>query len=176
VLDKIATEVRDHYIEHFRVFVTLLQDKGKRGAAEVKFSLSDDSPLFGRIHCSDYVENDDGHLTVHWLAPDEKLAFEEFTQSIGGALVEVRSMYWDDVVVSFDGIHPDYTKWFDSWFDPDDRDLDVNAEFSGKIHSLSVGERDVVVDFGTSPPQALFDLLDLIISAGSTRLALSTTR
>jgi len=176
LLDKLVPKVREHYVEHFRAFVAQQKSTGKSGAAEVKFALPADSPVFGHIHCADYVENDDGHLTVRWMQPDKRLAFPRFSELIDGASVDVVSMSWDDVVVSFDGAHPDYATWFDTWFDPNERDFREDAEFTGKIHSLSVGESDVVVDFGTAPPEALIDLIDLIIAAGSKQLTLTTTR
>lgn len=176
MLDQLVPKVRDHYIEHFRAFVAHFQSKGLRGAAEVKFTLGPESPVFSRIYCTDYVENDDGEMTAHWLQPDKKLAFERFSERLGDASVDVVSLCWDDVTISFDGPAPDYAPWFDVWFDPNERDFNETSEFSGKIHSLSVGDGDCTVDFGTSPPRALFDLLELIVAAGSRRLTLSTTR
>jgi hypothetical protein len=178
LLEELVPRVRDLYVEQLRAFVRAQKSAGKRGAPEVKFELSADgeSTLFERISCVDYVENDADGVQVRWLMPDKKLQFQSFSEPRDSAVIDVQSLSWDDVIVSFNGDHPDYGIWFDKWFDPEEREYANGAEFTEKIHSLSVGAKDVVVDFGSAPPRALFDLLDLIAGAGSSRLTLSTTR
>ncbi len=85
-------------------------------------------------------------------------------------------MCWDDVIVLFSGPPADFDAWFDLWFDPEEKCFEDGAELSGRIHSLIVENGRVSVDFGSAPPEALFDLLLVLSGGGVTNVAIQTTR
>jgi hypothetical protein len=174
----LVARVRDHYVDQFRAFA----DKQKRscevGASEVKLQLSDNAEVFRHLYCADFVAND-GTPSVVELQPGLFLKFDPISGTFGAAAVSIEYLQWDSV-----GIHHDVASleeseigsWFERWFDPDDKRADQPAEFSNVIHSMLIGPGCVSIDFGTAPPDAFWELLDLLEQAGATNIRISDSR
>ena len=166
---------RNLYVEQLRGFISEHKATGKRGASEVKLQLPPAKRLFQNITCVDYLENDkDGVIAIDMRA-DRVLAFEPTLLRHGDLSVRLSDLRWDDIIIHFDGAAPDLTAWFDCWFDPDEKNFDANAELTGRIHSLIAEDGHISVDFGSAPVDALFDLLQVMSSAGIKAITLETT-
>ena len=175
-LDEILSRARDHYVEQLTAFVRELRANGKRGGAEVKLQLSEDSPLFQRLYCLDYIENDAEGVRPIDMLPDRLLRFDPASFKRRAVTIHVESICWDDVQLSFDGTTPNLDAWFGVWFDPEEKNFDATAELSGRIHSLGTGNGLITVDFGSAPAQALLELIDVLGAAGVREIVLRTSR
>ena len=171
--------VRDHYVEQFRVFAEEQKRKCAVGASEVKLQLSDKSELFRHMYCVDFIKKNEGGHGVVEMQPALFLKFDMISGSFGAAALSIEHLRWDDVVIyhdlpalptaAFDG-------WFDQWFDPDDSRLDQNANLSTVIHSLCTRPGVLSIDLGTAPPDAFWDMLEILEHAGATFIRISSSR
>jgi hypothetical protein len=180
-MDGIAfvARVRDHYVDQFRAFA----DKQKRscevGAAEVKLRLSDRSELFRRLYCVDFAGKTGGEHGVVELQPAFTLTFGPMSCAYGAAAISIEHLRWDDVDIHHDLAalpQEEIASWFERWFDPDDKRAGQTAEFSNVIHSLLIRPGCVTIDFGTAPPDAFWELLNVLEQAGATEMRISSSK
>jgi len=175
----LISRVRDHYLEQFLGFVRIQRERWPTGHAEVKFELSEQSGLFRRLYCTDFVAKDGGNLIVREMQPDRILTFDPFTYEVRGVPVVIERLIWDDIEVHHDAVTLDNQAlelWFDYWFDPDDARLDPASDIGGIVHSLSIGSRKLNADLGTAEPEALRHTLELIAKAGATNIRVTSGR
>lgn len=168
---------RDHYVEQFDAFVAVQRKAHPDGEPEVKLRLSEGSGLLHDLFCVDFlVRGEAGPPQAIELHPERQLAFDPFDGGIGGLRVRFEALRWDDAVIRFVGVSgPDpagLDAWFVAWFDPHelraDAANDEDAALSGVIHSVSVTEGALHVDFGTAAPEAFWSLLQLLLESGAT--------
>lgn len=179
-MDPVAfvARIRDHYVDQFRAFAAQQRASCKQGAAEVKLEVSGQSGLFDRLYCADFVSND-GNWEVVELQPESFLKFDAITGSFGKASLSIEQLRWDDVIIRHDLDHVPadaLSRWFQHWFDLEDKRQDPTAEVSGVIHSMMLEPRSLFVDFGTATPDAFWDILQLLEDAGAGRLEVSSSR
>jgi hypothetical protein len=175
-LTAFVTHARDHYVKQFEVFVQAQRQACTRGASEVKMRLGEKSEIFRHLYCVDFVKND-GKTEIVELQPKHVLTFDPVSVSFSGAALSIERLRWDDVV-----IHHNLTtipadeleRWFDQWFDPDDRHRS-EAQASGFIHSLLVRPAVLSIDFGTSAHGALLDMLQILERGGATAIRVSSS-
>ncbi|HET6160310.1 MAG TPA: hypothetical protein VFE34_18340 [Dongiaceae bacterium] len=171
--------VRDHYIEQFRAFAAKQKRECGVGASEVKLQLSDKSELFRRMYCVDFIQKDDGEHRVIELQPALFLKFDTISGSFGAASLSIEHLRWDDVLIYHDLAIPpadDISSWFDRWFDPEDSRMDENADLSSVIHCLTIRSGVLSIDLGTAPPDAFWDILDILERGGATSIRVSSSR
>jgi hypothetical protein len=171
--------VRDHYVEQFKAFADQQQQDCNAGAAEVKIQLSEQSELFRRMYCVDFLRNENGQRTPVELLPDRFLKFDTLSGSFGAARLVIEHLRWDDVTIYHDlALLPSeaIADWFERWFDPDDRRLDQSAPMSDVIHSLLIQPGVVDIDLGTAPPEAFWEILDVLEQAGAASIRVSSSR
>lgn len=173
-----VTRIRDHYVDQFRAFAEQQRASCTRGASEVKLQLSEQSELFDRLYCVDFIKNDGAQEIVE-LQPENILTFEPIVGTLGKASLSIEHLRWDDVLIrhDVDAIPSDpLSHWFQLWFDPDDARHDPNAELSGIIHSMLLQPHCISIDFGSANPDAFWDILQLLEDAGASRIEVSSSR
>lgn len=171
--------VRDHYVEQFKAFADRQRQDCEAGASEVKLQLSEQSRLFQRLYCVDFLRSDNGKATPVELLPDRFLKFDTLSGSFGATRLVIERLRWDDVMIRHDlNSLPskELADWFEHWFDPEDRRLDQSAPLSGVIHSLLIQPGVVSIDLGTAPPEAFWDVLDVLERARATSIRVSSSR
>lgn len=167
--------VRDLYREQFDAFVAQQRRAHPTGVAEVKLRLSDGSGLLHDLFCVDFLVLGEAAPEAIELHPERQLGFEPFEGGFGGLRVRFEELRWDDAVVRWvGGAGPDpeaLETWFTLWFDPLELRTsaanDEDAALSGVIHSLAVADGALHVDFGTAPPAAFWELLQLLADSGA---------
>lgn len=180
-MDGIAfvARVRDHYVDQFRAFADNQKRNCEVGAAEVKLQLSDRSEVFRRLYCVDFVGKTGGKQRVVELQPAFVLTFDPMSCAYGAAAISIEHLQWDDVDIHHDLAALPQEKiasWFERWFDPDDKRVDQTAEFSNVIHSLLIRPGCMTIDFGTAPPDAFWELLNVLEQAGATEMRISGSK
>lgn len=173
----LVARVRDHYVQQFASFASEQRQTCVRGAAEVKFQLSEDSGLFQRLYCVDFVRNDESVEPVEFQ-PEYALTFDEISSSFASAMLSIQNLRWDDVVIGHDVSslpEIELSQWFRVWFDPDDDRHDPDAALSETVHSLTIQFSVLNVDFGTAPPGAFWELLALLEAAGATAIRVTSS-
>ena len=181
-MDAITTfiaRVRDHYVEQFRAFADKQKRECESGAAEVKLQLSEQSELFQRLYCVDFLRNDNGQARPVELIPDRFLKFDTLSGSFGAARLVIEHLRWDDVTIHHDlNSEPsqEIADWFEHWFDPEDQRTDQTAQLSGVIHSLLIRPGAISIDLGTAPPESFWGILDILERARATSIHVSSSR
>lgn len=173
----LVARARGHYVEQFAAFVSGQRVTCIQGAAEVKFQLGEDSGLYQRLYCVDFVRNDDVVEPIEFQ-PEYVLAFDEVSAPFGSATLSIQGLRWDDVVIAHDAPslpENELSQWFRRWFDPDEDRHDPNAALSEIVHSFSVQPAVLNIDFGTARPGAFWELLELIEAAGATAVRVSNS-
>jgi hypothetical protein len=173
-----VARIRDHYVDQFRVFAEQQRASCTRGASEVKLQLSEQSDLFDRLYCADFVKNDDAQEIVEFQ-PENIVTFEAIVGTFGKASLSINHLRWDDVLIRHDLDHlpiDDLSHWFQLWFDPEDARHDPNAKLSGIIHSMLLQPNCISIDFGTANPDAFWDILQLLEDAGASCVEVSSSR
>jgi hypothetical protein len=179
VVTAFIARVRDHYVEQFTAFADEQKQGCETGASEVKLQLSEQSELYQRLYCVDFLRNENGQARPVELLPDRFLRFDTISGSFGAARLVIEHLRWDDVTIYHDlTLLPSeaMADWFEHWFDPDDRRLDQSAQLSGIVHSLLIKPGVIHVDFGTAPPEAFWGILDALERAGATSIRVSSSR
>jgi len=173
-----VARMRDHYVEQFAAFADDQRRGCTQGASEVKLQLSETSEVFQRLYCVDFIKNDGGSEVVE-LQPAHVLSFDPIEGSINAASLSIEHLRCDDVVIYHDlATVPsgDLADWFRRWFDPDDGRHDEHEPLSNVIHSLLVQPNVLSIDFGTAPPEAFWEILDLLAEAGAHAIRVSSSR
>jgi hypothetical protein len=178
VLVDAIESARERYLEQFRAFVARQRQNCTLGGPEVKFELSEQSGVYKRLYCVDFVKNDDGAADAIELQVDDETPFPTLVSDFRGVTMTVTTVRWDDVVLSHDaGNLPAQAldDWFQYWFDLDDKRLQPDAELSGVIHSLICEPGKLQVDFGTAPARAFWDLLELLKEGNAKSIWIGTS-
>lgn len=173
-----VTQIRDHYVDQFRAFAEQQTASCTQGASEVKLQLSEQSGLFDRLYCVDFIKNDGAHEVVE-LQPASILTFEPIVGTFGKASLSMAHLRWDDVLIRHDlDVVPSdqLSRWFRHWFDLEDVRHNPDAELSGVIHSMLLQPNRISIDFGTADPEAFWDMLRLLENAGASRVEVSSSR
>lgn len=173
-LTELLTTVQHHYTAQLVVFIAEQKAHGQ-GAGEVNFQLSAGSQLFRDLYCADFAfgPKAPGGPKIVDMWPDKALSFPPSTYKHGSVSIRIESLRWDNVKIMYSGRKPDLGPWFETWFDPDDKRHDPKAALGGKIHSLSIGDGVVNVDFGSAPPKAFIEMTEAFASAGVRQLTVS---
>jgi hypothetical protein len=173
----LVTQIRDHYVDQLRVFIARQRQICTKGGSEVKLQLGDQSKVFSRLYCADFIKND-GAPEVVELRPEHSLSFAAVEGTFGRASLRIEHLEWDNVLLRHDinalpaeGI----TRWFQQWFDPDDERRVPVGELSGCIHSLLLQHDTISIDLGTAPADAFWDILQMLEEAGATRILVSSS-
>lgn len=180
-LNDLVEQVRNHYVEQFRVFSEEQRKGCTQGASEVKLQLSAESKIYRSLYCVDFIKNDEEleGPKIAELLPDSFLDFAPFSIALDNGIVVVDHLRWDDIVISHDVSDLPSTEiddWFCRWFDPDDIRHVEDAPLSDSIHSLLVEPYLLSVDFGTAKASAFTEMLDLLVRAGARNLRISSSR
>jgi hypothetical protein len=169
------TRVRDHYVDQLRAFLAEQRRTSARGESEVKIELEPGSPFFHSVTCADFVRNDGEPEIVEFMA-GRVLGFDPISTKLGRADLTIEMLRWDDVIIrhnaSFDAEQL-FGGWFDKWLDPSDRRYRANVDLGNVIHALAVEPQKLAVDFGSAAPDAFWELLNLLESAGATEIAIT---
>ena len=172
----LVSRVRDHYTEQFRDFIRTESANSAQGAAEIKIKLNSPSQSFGNLYCIDFVRNDPHQLLE--LSPPRFLSFDPISGAFGECSLVIKSLRWDDVQVRHDLDHltsDAIEGWFHKWFDPEDKRTDPSAELSGCIHALAIEPNCLSIDFGTAPPDAFWEILEILERTGATQIAVDAS-
>jgi len=106
------------------------------------------------------------------------LGFDPISTTLGNADLNIERLRWDDVVIDHNGsldAEQVLGRWFEKWFDPDDRRYLAGSELGNVIHSLAVEPGRLRIDFGSAAPDAFWEILDLLEKAGATQLSVSSS-
>jgi hypothetical protein len=177
-LSSLVEQVRNHYVEQFRVFAEEQRKGCIQGGSEVKLQLSTESRIYRSLYCADFIKNDEEREgpQIAELLPDSFLDFPPFSIELDDGMLVVDHMRWNDIVISHDVSDVPLTEidgWFCRWFDPEDMRYVEDAPFSDNIHSLMIEPYLLSVDFGTAQGAAFTDLLDLLVRAGARNVRIS---
>ncbi|MBY8828843.1 hypothetical protein [Hephaestia mangrovi] len=170
-VEDLVVQVRDHYVDQFRVFVAQQRKTCRTGCPEVKFSLPEDNAAFQRLVVVDFVRNDAGPEAV-FFEPKNALAFNAIECNIETTKLVVEELQWDQVLIKHDApqVEDIIRNWFDKWFDVEERRFDSSSDISNCIHSIYIEPGELQVDLGTAPPEAFWELLHGLAAGNANRI------
>ena len=171
----IVEQVQAHYEAQYYQFIEAQSKNCEQCSHEVKLQI-DSGSFFSNLYCTDFLNNDDGPKLVEF-APEYKIDFQETTQELSSATLVLRSLQWDRVAIETDIDQISdaaISGWFEHWFDPNDKRTCDKQVLGNIIHSVLVDTGAMNVDFGSAEPQAFWDLIIALESAGASIIEVSS--
>lgn len=170
------TAVQQHYHQQYEAFVENQMSIGQ-GAAEVMFQLPPDPDgIFGGLYTVDFAFGPEsaGGTRIVELFPDKMLHVAQSEFEYSGVEIHLEPFRWDNMSIGFDGSQPDLAKWFEKWFDPNDTRYVASETFGNRIHSVSLSQGQINVDFGSAEAQSLTDLIEVLKVSGTREISIFT--
>jgi hypothetical protein len=168
--------VRDDYVEQLDCMVAL--QRAKRSDVHVDRRIErPETDLFGKIYVPDVSF---GNPMTEWLdlVPRERSgALPSFSFSAPNLNVEFEDLWWDDVRIDHDGSFTGklVSWWFNRWM-PADPATSRAEGLSGFIHSVTVEEEWICIDFGTATVDSLFSILSIAQKCGAKNARVTSSR
>ncbi|MEP7294974.1 MAG: hypothetical protein ABI702_02215 [Burkholderiales bacterium] len=179
----LASQVRAHYLRALLASYVDFEAAHAQSATEVMFELQRDEPLPFRLHRADMAAGVDGKADVQEVNPSTHLSFEPFEVEVSeGITVAMHPIVWNDVGLRSNTRLPleETEAWALRWLDLEDRHPEDEQGLQGVIHSVSRedapdGSTLLEVDFGSSPVQALSELLELAFASGASHVSIHSS-
>lgn len=165
---EVISSIRADYIEQWDAYVAARKASDPSVFVERRLAMPD-SKLFARSYVPD-VSIGDPMTSMSDLVPrhrDGKIpAFDLNSPKLA---VHFDDLWWDDVRIDHDGSFTGelVSWWFNRWFPPLTPEAPRAEGVSGFIHSVTVDEKWISVDFGTAGVSALFDILSIAQRCGA---------
>ena len=174
----VIEQVQSHYVDQYANWVEAQLQREGPNSPEVAFQLQSESALFGNLARVDFVQNASGRSEVVPFWPDYALNFEPVSGQMGEAQIHIEPFVWSQAVITIEGARWEgvvLDPWFNDWFGLESgREAQAApGQPGGMIHSVSISEDSLHVDFGSAPPECLIELVELAERGGASRLAIS---
>lgn len=160
---------RTHYLNQYRSFIEHQRGSGRVGEAEVLLE-TDDTRLLDGLLVADYCFTGPEDASVVRFEPTRGLQFNPVEVLLNGAQIIIAQLRWDEVVITSDTPLPDADSlrpWFDAFLEPQEVPEDHHEPLAYVLHSVAFEEGKLIVDLGSAPTEALFELLLRLIKGGA---------
>jgi len=176
----LALQVREHYVRALLEAFEIFKAAHSQSATEVMFEIDRPEPLPHRLHRADMAADLDGKADVQEVNPATHLRFEPFEVDIDkGVTAAMHPIVWNDVGIRSNTKLPleELEDWALRWLDLEDRHPADEHGLRGVIHAVSRedapdGSTLLEIDFGSSPVQALSELLELAFASGASHISI----
>ncbi len=102
-------------------------------------------------------------------------------KSSNGLILEIAPLVWHEIEFRCANFEPEEKElliWFDKWMDPEDKRYREDVTLGSFIHSVYFEiKKDtaiVSVDFGSAPPEALFEFIDVLKNQKNSKISISS--
>ena len=175
-LEAFVDDLRSAYVQEF--VSTFSREKAKNAGfySEIGFKIS--GPVYKGLYVVDFVRRVEGSDTVVELGETPKTFRGPANFDQAGLSVKFDSLSWDAVEVSTEpsiAWSQDFEAWFERWLDAEKTPEDGEA-ITGIIHSVAFSDDGMQVDFGTAPPEAALELIDLLKDNGALSIHFANAR
>jgi hypothetical protein len=177
-LEEVVTVEQKRYTDYFGTGVDKLKQGKEIYASELLLEINDetvDEP-FNLIRVDFIYKNQEGEDSMNELRLDTNSNYKPVEYIVGNTEVLIKPFCWNSCEIVCDKLELDSLKeWVRQW-------LKIEEEFdsfSSAIHSCSLPEKkdgqfSFTVDFGTSPAEAFYDLINALEQAGTTQISIKT--
>jgi len=165
---------RTHYLNQYRSFIEHQRETGRAGEGEVLLE-TDDVRLLDGLLVADYGFTGPEDASVIRFEPTRGLQFNPVEVALNGAEIIIERLRWDEVVITTDTPLPDADRlrpWFRAFLQPQDVPEDQHEPLANVLHSVAFDDDRLMIDFGSAPTEALFELLLRLIKGGAKHIQL----
>lgn len=178
-LTGLVARVRDHYVKQFVDLVEKEKPNWAQSASELALLLDESSEIYRDLFRIDFMyTKSDGKVQPTEFDLPYFLKFDAISTPFGAATLIVERLRWDDVQIHHDVSvlgEDKINQWFELWFDPGDERRNPSAAVNEVIHSMLIEPALVSLDFGTAPPKAFWEMLEIIEDAGASTIWISSS-
>ena len=180
MIDIAATviDVQAHHADQFLAFVHDSSEGCELCGAELRFQVPN-TPLFEGHYVVDFFVNEGPRPGAREVITEPLLGLVEQEESIQGLRVRMAPFAWEAVRFEWESSTVDdglVAGWFDRWVDPNDARY-VEGRLLGEIaHSLMIEQGGASIDFGSAPPQAFWDWLEVVRASGIASVTIGSDR
>lgn len=169
-------DLRSAYVQEF--VATFSREKAKNAGfySEIGFKIT--GPVHKGLYVVDFVRRAEGSDTVVELGETPKTFRGPASFESDGLSVEFDSVSWDAVEVSAEPSivwSQDFEAWFERWLDAEKTPNDGEV-VTGIIHSVAITNSGLQIDFGTAPPEAALELIELLRHNGARSVHIENAR
>ena len=174
----VVSDAQAHHIDQFLAFVQNSSEGCDSCGAELRFQVPN-TPLFNEHYVVDFFVNEGSRPGAREVITEPLPGFVEQDESIRGLQVRMAPFAWDAVRFEWEGgmVDDDLAAgWFDRWVDPNDARYVEGRIFGEIAHSLTIERNEASIDFGSAPPQAFWDWLEVLRGSGVNHVSISSGR
>jgi hypothetical protein len=174
---EVISAIRADYVEQWDAYVAARRASDPSVYVERRLEMAD-SKLFARAYVPD-VSVGDPMTSMSDLVPRPRGGkIPPFDLNSPNLTVHFEDLWWDDVRIDHDGSFTGelVSWWFNRWFPQPNADSPRAEGVSGFIHSVTVDEKWISVDFGTAGVSALFNILSVAQRCGAKTARVTSTR
>ena len=177
-LEEVVTVEQKRYTDFFSIRVEKLKQWKETYASELLLEINDEfvEEPFNLIRVDFIYKNQNGEDSINELRLDSNSNYKPVEYIKSNTEVLVKPFCWNSCEIDCDNLELDSLKeWVRQW-------LKIEEEFdslSTAIHSCSIpeekdGQFSFTIDFGTSPSEAFYDLINTLERAGVTKISIKT--
>lgn len=176
-VSQIITAIREDYLEQLTAFIAEEQRRDPAARAGVRVD-APDSGLFARAYVPDVAFGDPVERMSDLVPRERNGSLGPFNLVTPDLSVTFEDLWWNDVRLDHNGAFTAATvsAWFQRWFPVAVPSPLRSDDLKGFIHSATVDEKWITVDFGSAEPKALFELLSATKRCGASDIVVTATR
>lgn len=161
--------VRDDYVEQLSDFIAAERSSDPAVFVERRIA-APQSGLFARSYVADVSFGDPVTRMSDFVPRERAGTLPSFSLDTPTIKVAFDDLWWNNARIDHNGKYEGQrlSLWFDRWFPSLDPAKPRAPEVEGYIHSVSVDEKWISVDFGSATIGALFELLSVTQRCGAT--------
>ncbi len=177
-LAEIILRVREHYLARYRQSIAAYRVRFQPGGPEVLVEVDRPFPAPYRFYRFDLASGAVDPPNWTEVNPDSHLEFSVFHLDHGGIDLVINPIVWNGVQFRVEPpIRDDKSlqEWALRWIDVEERAESDEDGLGAYIHSITPPTSDSVsteisIDFGSSPLECFYELLEILRIAGAERV------
>ncbi|WP_299821619.1 hypothetical protein [uncultured Pontibacter sp.] len=177
-LKEVVTIEQKRYSDFFSDGVEKLRQGKETYASELLLEINDETigEPFNLVRVDFIYKSQNGEDSINELRLESNSSYKPVEIRTDNALIHIKPFCWNSCEIACNEFELELLKdWVRQW-------LKTEEEFNGissAIHSCSLpeekdGQFSFIVDFGTSPVEAFYDLINNLERAGATQITIET--
>ncbi len=166
-----------NYVAQYESVWSEPQSKNAESFPQIALEIS--GGTFKNLYVADFVVWNDAVQSIVEVTPADDTYLQGGPFLYGSISLRFESVSWDGVRFTIEpelATLPEFEMWFDRWIDLEGVHRIENSKRASVIHSVSLDENVIDVDFGTAPPKAFLELLDVFAANGVTQISVASSR
>ena len=154
--------LRSNYVQQYESTYRSQVEQNEEVYPEIAFEIS--GGVYKSLFVADFIGKNGNNNSVIEVGTTDAAYGGDQSFEYNGLSIEFGHVSWDAMRLELDPMPQNiagFERWFDRWIDLDGAYRIEGAFLSHVIHSVSIRDDSLGIDFGTAPRDAFVQLLDL---------------